>query len=166
MEKFGAKTVSWICDPLLTGEGGGLPRGGPPPGGRGWGGTPGGGHGCRWGGVSVGGKGVYACVCDCHTASQRIDGRKKNQFRATLRAFTFGDDKLPHSANKIAHNQSMCVFGHKESHRPAWVVACPIGCYRWRLLAHHPAIVIVGYHDATAKVAQSVAVALREEQDV
>jgi hypothetical protein len=47
----------------------------------------------------------------------------KNQFRAALTAFIFEDDKLHHSANKIAHNQSMRVFGHKESHRPAWVVA-------------------------------------------
>ena len=61
LENFGAKTVPWICDPLLTGEGGGLPRGGPPPGGGGGEVPPGVGMGADGGGVAVGGKGVI-CV--------------------------------------------------------------------------------------------------------
>ena len=41
LEKFGARTVSWLCDPLMMGEGGGyLHRG--HPWGRGWGRCPGG----------------------------------------------------------------------------------------------------------------------------
>ena len=78
LEKFGARTVPRFCDPLLMGEGGGLPRGGHPLGeGVGW--HPRGcGGGADGGGVPVGGKGVYACVRVIASTSQRIGGREKS----------------------------------------------------------------------------------------
>jgi hypothetical protein len=62
LEKFGARTVSWLFDRLMMGEGGGLPRGGRPRGeGVGW-------YPWGWGAVPMGegvgrGYGGYMRVC-------------------------------------------------------------------------------------------------------